>query len=391
MTVEGPSSPDPAGDAPRQDGRSDAALLEDLYRLGGSELACLCSLALRASELCGGRAIRVEPTPDRAPGDGDGEDPRRDPCKEADPDGARVPVRGPGASGRAEAWLAVAPGGDGGAPAGIDDLGPLAACAGLVLECHRLAREARRSRLAARRTWSTLAHGIRSHLQSAFLRADTLILSLGEGDPDADEMMDDLERLKGTVQTMAEEIRVLLEAPGPDARPPEEGASAPEEAVRIPELLREAAGAEDAGPPRVEVEGDIPLLRADRRRLGAALGELVDVARRSRGTPSLTVRPDADGSGTRVILGVDLPRPDARAAAPPSSGALAPGSASPAVADRSGGDGESEDAPLPSLRDLLEELGGRLRVEARGGDDVEVTVVLPARDGRTGGEPAKDV
>lgn len=351
-----------------------AALAAVLHRLSRSELVCCCALALGTRELTGGRSCRVEVPGGRPDAPGTGNGPDRAPPGETGPGWHRLPVRGPGSPEEPEAWLDVELRGDESAPPGLERLSSLAAVAGLVLERQRLAREVRGAREDADEARAVLGHALRGHLHAALLRADNLLLALREsGSPDLDEVRAQLEVLKGTVEEMVEEIRQVVEDPdvrsGASQRPSPGG----REQVDVPELLREAGGAERNGdaPFRVEVQGEVPAVRADPGRLGAALAELLDLARRSRSAPTLTVRPSGGSSGVRVELSVDLP-PGL------GQGEPEPGGGAPPRGDPFGGAGSERRA---TLREVVTELGGTLRVEAGPGFRAKVGVVLPADGG----------
>lgn len=366
------------------DSRTPTGLLEILRHVGDSELASGCALALRARELSEGRTSRVEFAPDRPPtGSAGGDAPDGSPSPGSDRRWHRTPVRGPGSPGRPEAWLAVALAGDEQAPPGSDRLRAAAAVVGLILERHRLAGEARRARREAKAIRGDLGHAVRGHLHAALLRTDNLLLGMGrDGEADLGELREELETLKGTVEKMVEEIRDLLDAPDDGGERPPGAKTGPEEAVPLPELLREAgraaAGGGD-GPPGVEVVGEAATVRTDPRRLQAALRELFDLARRSRSEPTLTVRPDASASGVRVTLAVDLPQAPRSGPAPATERGEAGGDPAPAPSGpgRAGGD---ESLDRPSLRALVPRLGGRVWIEAGEGGGVEVNVSLPAAE-----------
>lgn len=375
--------PPPRPDAPPVD--PPVAVLEaTLRRLRGSELACCCALALAARELCGGRACRVEPAgvPPGAAGGGPGPD--GGPADGGDPGWHRIPLRGPGAPGGPEAWLAVERRGDERSPPRADRLSALATLAGLALERHRLARELRRERGNAKEVRAVLGHALRGHLHAALLRADGLLMGLrGDGDPALAEVRGQLEQLKGTVEDMVAEIGEVVDETDAGGEGSPGRAAGPREDVRVPELLREAARREPAGdgPPRVEVEGDVPAIRADAGRLGPALGELFDLARRSGGSPTLTVRSDGRSSDVHVEMTVDLPPltgPEVGPEDPGASGGAPPGVGATSAGPAGGANGEDD---LPSPREVVAELGGRLRIEAGRGSRATVEVVLPADGG----------
>lgn len=362
-----------------------AALAAVLHREPGSELACCCGLALRARELSGGRSCRVEVPGGRPEASGGRSGPHRAPPEGSDSGWHRLPVRGPGTPEEPEAWLAVELRGDESGPPGLERLSSLAAVAGLVLERHRLTREVRGAREDAEEARAVLGHALRGHLHAALLRADNLLLALRENDsPDIGEVRGQLEVLKGTVEEMVEEIRQVVEDPDVRSGASQRPSPGDREQVDVPELLREVGGAQrdrDA-PFRVEVQGEVSAVRADPGRLGAALAELLALARRSRSVPTLSVRPSGDSSGVRVELSVDLPPglgPEGEQEEPeepePEAGAGSRGSDRD---DPSGGTGSERRA---ALREVVTDLGGTLRIEAGPGSRATVEVVLPADGG----------
>lgn len=373
-------------------GREDstaAVLMEALRRFGESELGCCCALALRASEISGGLPCRVELSPGRSiPDEG-----------ECEPDGAsppgtdrgprRVPIRGPGSTGDPEAWLVVErPQGEG-TRLLVDDLRALAACAGLKLERHRLAGDARVARRDAEEIRDHLGHALRGHIHTAHLRTETLLLELRrDGDPDIDALREKIEALRSTVWEMTEGIDELLEPPSGEKERSAGAAPGSRGAVRLPAILREAAEEKGVGdgPPHVEVADDVPPVRADPGRLASALGEIYDLARRSRGTPSLTVAPDGTLPGARIALSVE-PHPLPASEVRPEED-TAEERAVTANAERSGG-GEVE-ASRCSLRQLVVEIGGELRIEAGEGTRVKVIVVLPGVEEGDGGDSSRN-
>lgn len=374
--------PAPHPDAPPVD--PPVAVLEaTLRRLGGSELACCCALAVTARELCGGRACRVEPAADRPDAAGGGPGPDRDTADGGDAGWHRIPLRGPGATGEPEAWLAVERRGGERSPPRADRLSALASLAGLALERHRLAREVRRARDNQKEIRAVLGHALRGHLHAALLRADGLLMGFrGDGDPDLAEVRGQLEQLKDTVEDMVAEIGDVVDGPDAGGEGSPDRAGGTREDIRVPELLREAARGERAGdpPPRVEVEGEVPAVRADAGRLGPALGELFDLARSSSESPTLSVRSDGSSSGVHVEMSVDLPPltgPDGGPEDPGAGGAASPGGGTPGGP---AGDASGEVGP-PSLREVVADLGGRLRIEAGRGSRATVEVVLPADGG----------
>lgn len=297
----------PSGGSPGSDATPDdpgvAGPPEDLSRFGPGELARACAVALRASELCGGRPCRIE----------------------------------------------------------------------LVGE--GLTPEGRGGQEMAAETRSALGHAVRGHLHTAVLHADNLLLTLRDRDPDVAELREGLEGLKATVRQAVEKVHGLVDGPEEAGGRPAEGADGPGAEARIPELLRgarEAAGGGD-GSPRVEMAGEVPPVRGEPSRLERALVELFELARRSPGAVKLVVGPDvgpAHGPGVRVALSVDPgPRaapeaaggdsgPAAGEAGPRNAAAGAPRARDPG--DPGGGTGRDR----PSLREVVDELGGRLWVEA---------------------------
>lgn len=362
-----------------------AVLAETHHRLGDSDLACRCSLALLARELSGGRRCRVEVTGDRSGAARDPNAPRRAVPDEGGSGWHRIPVRAPGAPGEPEAWLTVERHGRERTPPGLDRLSPLATLAGLMLARHRLAREARRARRDAREVRGALGHALRGHLHAALLRTDNLLLSFPEdGDLDSALVREQLEDLKDATLRMVKEIREVVDAPDTPGGPPPRSAAAAGEGLRIPELLREAAERVGAGEaaPRVDVEGEIPVVRADPRQLGPALEELFDLARRSRSTPTLSVGPEGSPSGARIALSVELDPSIGTGGDPDELEAhtgASPAGAGPDGPD--GPDGEKRKEDRLSLRDLVDRLGGRLRVEADDRNRATVVVILPAGEG----------
>ena len=359
-----------------------AALASVLRRLAGSELASCCGLAVLARELSGGRPCRVELSGGHPGASARENGPDRGSSGESEPGRHRLPVRGPGTPGEPEAWLTVALRGDESAPPGLERLSSLAAVAGLVLERHRLDREVRRARGEAEEARAVLAHALRGHLHAALLRTENLLVAVRrDGSPDFDEVREQLRLLKGTVGEMVEEIRQAVDAR--DA--PGEGRTGPgagrREEVDVPGMLREAADAVRDGegaPLRVDVEGSVPAVRTDPRQLRSAFGELLDLARRARNTPTLAVRPRGPASGARIDLSVELPPLSGSGAGPQGHGTDADPSPGDAGSGASSGKGREVDDP--SLRDLVARLGGRLWVEAGEGGLATVVVTLPTGD-----------
>jgi hypothetical protein len=362
-----------------------ALLAVTLHRLGGPDLVCCCSLALLARGLSGGRRCRVEVTGDRSAAAEDPNAPGRSEPAGGGSGWHRIPVRAPGDPDVPEAWLAVERHGGERTPPAFDRLSPLATLAGLVLARHRLAREARRARRDAREVRGVLGHALRGHLHTALLRTDSLLMGFpDEGDPDIALVREQLEDLKDTVMGMVEEIREVVDAPDAPGEPAPRSAAGPGQELRIPELLREAA--EKAGDgdvvPHLDVEGRIPAVRADPRQLGPALEELFDLARRSRGTSTLSVRPEGSPSGARIDLSVEIdpfPGTGGDPDEPEAGAGASPADAGPDGPD--GPDGEAREEERPSLRDVVGRLGGRLRVEADDRTRATVVVILPAGEG----------
>lgn len=371
--------------SPGQDDPVTAVQALMLPLFGGSDLACCCSLALLACELSGGLRCRIELTGDRSGAAEDPEASRRTASVEGGPGWHRIPVRAPGARGVPEAWLVVERHDGEGPPPDLDRLSPLATLAGLALARHRLAREARRARRDAKEIRKVIGHALRGHLHTALLRADNLLLGLPEdGEPDVARIREQLEGLKATVLRTVEEIREVVDAPDAPGEPSLRSAAEPGGNLRIPELLREAAereGAGEAAPP-VDVEGQIPDVRADPRQLGPALEELFELARRSRSTSTLSVRSESSPPAARIDLSVELD-PFTGDGGDPDEPEAHTG-ASPAGAGPDGPDGpngEEREGDRPSLRDVVDRLGGQLRVEADDRTRATVVVILPAGQG----------
>lgn len=360
-------------------------LTSTLHRFGGSDLACCCSMALLAHELSGGRRCQVELTRDRSGAAEDPDAPRRSASLQGGPDWHRIPVGAPAAPGAPEAWLAVERHGGERMLPDRDRLSPLATVAGLALARHRLDREARRARRETKELRGVLGHALRGHLHTALLRADSLLLGLPEeGEPDATRIREQLEALKNTVLRTVEEIHEVVDAPDAREERSLRWAAKPEEALSIPELLRKAAGRQggDERGLAVDVEGQIPAVRADPRQLGSALEELFELARRSRSTPSLSVRPEGPRTGARIDLSVELDALTGDVGEPDEPEARAGASRAGAGSDGPDGpEGEEREEERPSLRDVVDRLGGRLRVEADDRTRATVVVILPAGEG----------
>lgn len=331
----------------------DPPLPDQLSRFGSSALGCCCALALRASQLAGGRPCRV--------------DLRGQPPPEDDADGWPIPVRGRAGSEEVEAWISWERGEtewSSDVPPGLDEL---AAWAGVALERHRLALEARRARRAAEQARSALGHELRGHLHTAVLRAENLVLDLRGGDLDVAEVTRGIEALKDFMERMAREIESIVGDPDAGGEPAGRAGTAADRAVSIPDLLREeelatAAGEERA--PEVVVAGDVPPVRVDPDRLAGALEELFRLAGAARETPTVEVNRGDEASSVHIVLLADL-------GPPPGSG---PGGNAP---------GTDGDRDRPSLWEVVRDLRGELRVRAEEGTRVEVDVILPAA-GREG-------
>jgi hypothetical protein len=283
-----------------------------------------------------------------------------------------------------EAWLAVERHDGEGPLPDLERLSTLTAFAGLVLARHRLARESRRARRETKELRGVLGHALRGHLHTALLRTDSLLLGLSEdGDPDVARVREQLEDLKATVLRTVEEIREVVDAPDGPEEPSPRSAAEPREDLRVPELLREAAGREGGGEAElpVDVEGQIPDVRAAPRQLGPALEELFELARRSRSTPTLSVRPEGSPPGARIDLSVELDPfgDDDDPDEPEADTGVSRAGAGPD--DPDGPDGEEREEDRPSLRDVVDRLGGRLRVEADDRTRATVVVILPTGEG----------
>lgn len=125
---------------------------------------------------------------------------------------------------------------------------------------------------------------------------------------------------------------------------------------------------------------EVPPVRADPRRLAPALGGLFDLARRSRGAPTLDVGADPSSSGVRFTLSVDLgpfPAPGADRQGQEETGAGASGEGS---SPRPRGDAGENEAVRPPLREVVGGLGGQLWIEALEGTRAEVVLTLPPGD-----------
>jgi len=348
------------------------ALLEQIYSFGPSELGALCALAAAAGGAHDGTRVRIAGRGSREERPG----PARSARGREETETCRMPIRGPVPGARTEAWL-VAEAGDG---AELDALAPIASLAGLILERHRLLREVRRARRERESTRSSLAHQLRGDLHVALMRIDSLALHLRGGEIDLEEMQGDVERLRDNLEDMVGEIRELMEAPARDDVAAV--SSEPEVEVRIPELMRDLVrGADAPNPLEVEVEAEVPPLRADRDWMGAALSELVDVAGRSGAAPTLGIRSDDSAPGVHLVLGLSAPEAtasDGWPGTPEDVAAQAPGFEHRV---RAGGDRDEGEVSRPTLWELVEEMEGDLWITAGGEDRLEAHVLLPARKG----------
>ncbi|MFW6192270.1 MAG: hypothetical protein ACOC83_02195 [Gemmatimonadota bacterium] len=369
---------------PDMDRSAMAAFAATLHRLGDSELASCCAVAVKARELCGGRPCRVEFAGGLQDGDVGGHGSERDPRADEDPGWHRLRVSSSGPAPPVEPGvrLAVKRRGDESAPPELGRLRPLVTLAGLALERHRFAGEARRARSEAEAVEAAIEHALRGHLHGALLRTDNLLLALRRDPPaSADEVREQLEVLKGTVGEMVEEISGVLGERGPRRTAPSEAGAGPREEVSLPELLREAADRATGGDgaPGVDVEGEVPSVPADAGRLGSALDELFDLARRSTRPPTLSVRPHGPPSGVLVELSVELPPFSGPEDGPGNPGADA--DVSPAGERPGAPTGAGTAKNRASLREVVTRLGGRLRVEAGQGTRVTVVAIVPAGAG----------
>lgn len=341
--------------------------LEALGRSGPSPLAFWCALAMRASELCDGRRLRVV-------------------LPEVGPDGtAREPGTGPepaAAPGREGGWISVGEmyrrdredarwwvevRGDEARPACLDDVASLARWAGVLSEPYRLAGELRRTRREAAEAHAEVAHRLRGHLGSALLRASSLLLALRTGRANPAQIVEDVEGLRDTVQSMAKGIAETLEVPDGAARGGAIPRAGPGELVRIEHLVRaarDAAGVPVAGDLALDVESGVPPIRADRRWLRQAVSELLDAARRSGGTATLVVGPQPSPEGVRVTLRLD-------------SSPLPESGLTPWIREPESSRPLREAESAPSLHEVVAELGGWMWIEAGAGTGAEVMLFLP--------------
>jgi signal transduction histidine kinase len=329
---------------------------DELRRQGDSELATCCLLAVRSGQLRGGVSCRVilagEPTTGL-----DGE--------------ARVPLRSPGRSGSVEGWLLLPAAGKEPPPAGLEDLHPLAEDAAMILARHRLVRAAHRPHLALQEANASLAHDLRGHLHSALMRLESLDLELQGDDADEEEVRNHLDRIHHLLWKMEEVIGERLEPSDSTAAAAARTGGGEGEEHPIPELLREAREEEGEGAPgealpELDIVGDLPPVRGDRLRLLDGLRELLHLGARSRDGSVITVS-RAPGPGIRVEL----------------SGVLG---AAPISREASEGwepDLQRSGSPPPSLRQLVEDLGGQLWIEADGESLAEVVAILPAEGSGT--------
>lgn len=328
--------------------------IEALHRSGPSALECALRLAMQAAELCGDRRIRVELPPFAArevPGE------RRSHVKlsTAVEDTREVPVRGPGSE-RVEALLHVEEGGSG-PPPRLDHLTRFVRQAGLVLERHRLAREVDRVRWQAAEDRANLAHSLRGPLNSALLRVDALLYGDREAALGGDRVTKDLRGLRDSVLAMAERIQETLDVPDAERRQRSSGATGSMGSERVSDLLLAAwtaGGRGAAGDLTLDVEVGVAPVPSGHGRLQAALAELVDVVRRSMAARVIAVTAHPPGA-VRVTVRLELPE-----APPPEPGA-----------------GEPERRPVPSLSEVVAELGGRMWIDAGPDGGGEVTLVLP--------------
>ena len=340
-----------------RNGQADA--IEALSRSGPSALGCGLLLATQAVELCGDRRIRIEfpPFPTiRSREDPPEHRPSMNLSTEA-ADVLELPVGSPGGSGRVEALLQVE-NGSALPPPRLDDLALLVRQAGLVLERHRLAREVGRIRWEAAEDRTNLAHSLRGPLNSALLRVDALLY----GDPEAtlggDWVVKDLRGLRESVLAMAERIQGTLDVPDAGRRRPSP-ASGSLEPARVSDLLRAAWAAVAPGAGEdlsLDVDAGVGPVASGQGRLQAGLEELLGMVRASRGTPAITVTTHPPGA-VRVTVSLELPSE----APPPELGPV-----------------ERERKPVPSLPDVVAELGGRTWIDAGPDGRGAVTLVLRA-------------
>lgn len=341
--------------------------LKALGRSGPSPLAFWCALAMRASELCDGRRLRVvlpEVGPDgtaREPGAGP------EPAPTADRVGGWVPVGETNRRDREDFrwWVEVR--GDEAPPACLDDVASLARWAGILSEPYRLAGELRRTRREAAEALADVAHRLRGHLGSALMRASSLLLALRSGEANPAQVVEDVERLQDAVQSMARAIAETLEVPDGAVRGGAAPRAAPGELVRIEHLVRaarDAAGVPVAGDLALEVESGVPPIRADRRWLRQAVAELLDAVRRSGGTATLAVGPQPSPEGVRVTLRLD-------------SSPLPESDLTPWIREPESSRPVREAESAPSLREVVAELGGWMSIEAGAGTGAEVRLFLP--------------
>lgn len=333
------------------------SLRDELRRHRDSELAVCCLLAVRAGQLRTGESCRVvlvgDPPTDQGPGS------------------TRLPLRGP--EGSIEAWLLLPAAGVDSPAARPEELHSLAEDAAMVLERHRLVRAAGQLHLDLLEANASLAHELRGHLHSALLRIESLRLELGGDGADEGGVRNHLDRIRHLLWEMEEDVGEGLELPDPTGATTPRSGGGEDEELPVPELLREARGGGDEGAPgdalpELEIGGDLPPLRAARSRLLDGLRELLDVATRFSDGSVITLS-RASGPGVRMSLSVDLgPAPTARE----GSGAWGP-------------DPGGHEVPPPSLRQLVEDLGGRLWIETGGESLAEVVAILPAAKGGTGG------
>lgn len=343
-----------------------ADAIEALYRAGPSALACGLRLAMQAAEMCGDRRVRVE-LPPFATGEASAEHRSSVKLSMELEDARAVPVGGAGGSERTEALLHVEEGGAG-PPPRLDELTRFVRHAGLVLERHRLAREVARVRWDAAEGRTDLAHSLRGPLNSALLRVDALLY----GDPDAtlggDRVARDLQGLRDSVLAMAERIQDTLDVPPGGGRKRSSASAGPMGSERVPELLLaawKADGLSTRGDLTLDVEAGVAPVSSGHGRLAAALPELLDMVGRSTAPRVIAVTADPPGA-VRVTVRLELPE------APPSEPRT----------------DETRQEPVPTLSEVVADLGGRMWIDAGPDDGGEVTLVLPATAGEETGPEA---
>ncbi len=333
-------------------------ILRALDLAGPSPLAFWYVVATRASDLCDGRRIRVA-----FPGIGAHSNSNSLRAGPPTP-GDWVAVLGTGVPERQEARLSVEPRGRDDSLPCLDDVSALARWAGLASERYTLQRELRRARREAPVHRADLAHQLRGDLNATLLRTDALQLALRNGSADASRIEEDLASLRKSVLHMTGRIRDLLEAPDPGARRHAPSRAEAGELVRVDELLRagrDAVGFPATGDLTLDLEFDIPRVRADGHRLQQALAELPDLARRSGGTATLVVGRQTYPECVRITL---------RLSSPLLPG-IDPGPTLPEAESRA------------SILEVVDEVGGRVWIETEVGAGAEVVVLLPAADLRS--------